>query len=209
MIPAAQTLKSLLAAYQSRPSPDTLQQVRSRYNQIIYFQSARMCRIKQDYLLMWNFLRRAKAVGGATEACLVECERRFLLEVALQRLCRLIDDTGARTVTVMNTPLLLGLRKALQQALPGVEFVLHREKTPAPDKPAEVYLVEKLDPNGITFRVAHLLISIYDILANLRLTSWPLQIKMESEAIGFAIESPLAADASFSRLMGDYGIRKS
>jgi hypothetical protein len=32
---------------------------------------------------------------------------------------------------------------------------------------------------------------------------------MESEAIGFAIESPLAADASFSRLMGDYGIRKS
>ena len=96
-----------------------LEQLRTQFHRITYFQSARMCRILRDYPLMWHFLIRAKAVGGVSDGCLVQCEQMSLLDAILPRIPD-HGDAGAKTVHVKNTPLLLALAEQLQNMLPAV-----------------------------------------------------------------------------------------
>ena len=89
---------------------------------ILYFQSARMRRIQQDYLQMWRFFLRARAIGDVSDGCLADCERQFLLDATLKRIFQRISDFGVSSVQIDNTPFLLALKARLESMLPSVQF---------------------------------------------------------------------------------------
>ena len=181
-----------------------VEEVRQRYHQITYFQAARMCRMRQDYLLMWNFLMRAKAVGGATEGVLVQCERHFLLDAILQRICQIARDAAAQKIFVSNTPLLRAVRMPLQKMLPSVELLSDENLTRA-DEP-EVSLVEKFEPTVSSLQSSSVIISFHEILASMRLTRNAVQVAIKDDGIRFVVSYPHDFDPAFFLLMDDYGI---
>jgi hypothetical protein len=196
----------LETAFANVPEPlptGKLQQLREQYHRITYIQSARMCRIRRDFPLMWHFLLRAKSVGGVTENLLVQCERTFLLDVISQRLCRMIEDGGTKSVMVENTPLLLALKARLQELLPAVEFSAAGNNADA--AVSGVNLVEKFAPDKLAAGDSPTVIAFYDLLTALRLTRHAVEAITDGDAIKIAVSAPHGPDAGFALLMGEYG----
>ena len=195
-------------AFASMPEPlpgETLDRVRKEFNKIIYLQAARMCRMRQEYMLMWQFLMRAKVVGVA-EATLVECEEEFLLKVALRQLAQLFGDIGASKVCVENTPLMLALKSELQTIAPATEFLVGTGgMAEAAAGAAEVWLVERFDKAGPGAPAGPKIVAFYDVLDNMRLTGRSITAAAADGAIKLTASGPHEDTSAFGIFMSDWG----
>jgi hypothetical protein len=186
-----------------------LESVRTNFLKIIYLLSARMCRIKGDLGIMWHFLKRAKAVGGVDEVCLVRCEREFLVEIAMRRIIEIANNLNVRSVVVESTPLMGNVKTRLQQMALNFEWV----SLGSNDREirADLYLVETFNTSRVSKFNAKSAIAFVDIIDAMRLTNIPVSVSGHSVQLHIESTHPLMIASqnqispSYSTLMSDYG----
>lgn len=194
-------------------SPQVMEKIRRDFLQVTYLQSARMARIRNDPVLMWHFLRRAKAVGGVDEACLVRCERLLLIDVAVERLHRIIQDTGIELIVAEDTPLMEYLQFKLSRLAPDLEWALPEEATSRLDAALRLF-EEAPDSTGAT-EVAgpyRSKIAFWDVLQSLRLTDHPVSVTVHAGEAVIEFTSPAAEllkqfSKGFAIVMADYAAK--
>jgi glycosyltransferase involved in cell wall biosynthesis len=186
----------------------TLDKRRKDVLQILYLQSARMARIREDHELMWHFLRRAKAVGGVDEACLVQIERTFLVDLVMRRLQRLFRDLGITSVFAQDTPLLDAVRAQLQALQPGLAW-LPGGAGPQPGNEG-LRLFDAYDSGAAMQTAAGAVMAFRDVVDAARLTAHPIDLAVAHGRV--VVEFPAGPAAELARrpsdgyaiLMADY-----
>ncbi|MDZ4801535.1 MAG: glycosyltransferase family 2 protein [Bryobacteraceae bacterium] len=170
----------LMCSMAAQPATkETVEAIRRASLRVLYLQSARFARLKDKHALMWHFLRRAKAVGGVDEACLVQCERDFLLRVSVIRLTQIIADLGVRYVTWEDTPVLDEVWKHLTAALPTSISRVSADSLPAKDE--TLRLLKSFDSALAGGSDVKAVIAFFDVVETCRLTRYPIRIDIASD----------------------------
>ena len=156
--------------------PDTTEKIRIHTLQVLYYQAARMCRIKKDYTMLWLFLRRAKSVGVLFDDSLSKFEICYLIEAVLDRLVRVIADLEVSKIQFWNTPVMQGLIILLQKRMPNVMW--HSCDDPALLTDNINIMVEKYDDIQFPESSSNIVIAFMDVLVSLRLTSYPIEVTL-------------------------------
>lgn len=167
--------------------PGSTEMMRHKMLQIIYFQAARMAKLSEDYGLMWHFLRRLKAIGGASADCLVKCENAFLLQVVIERICIIVQELGATTVLFQDIPLLQKLTELIQPRMTNITWkgFTSLDQISMEHSAKQVYLLQTYDSNVITEAGLNNVISLIDLLGSLRLTFHQLGVNVDNNGITF------------------------
>jgi hypothetical protein len=185
-----------------------LDKLRKDVLQTLYLQSARMARIREDHELMWHFLRRAKAVGGVDEACLVQTEHTFLLDLVVRRLLRLFRDLGVTSVYAQDTPLLNAVRAQLQALQPGLAWL----PGGALQQPGNegMRLFDAYDSGAAMQTAAGAVMAFRDVVDAARLTAHPIDLTVAHGRVAVEFPSDPAAELArkpsegYAILMSDY-----
>lgn len=197
----------LMCSIAAKPAPPAIvEAVRLTFLRIIYLQSARMARIKGELPLMWHFLRRAKAVGGVDEACLVQCEREFLTTVGLLRLATVIGDLAPTHLAVEKSPMFDAVWERLRTMLSECPSVTRFAEGAPPDD--ALCLRKAFDADAA--RSGCTILTYFDTIETCRLTTYPIKMTVEGgePAMCFTSSEAVAllgkSSPGYKILMTDY-----
>jgi len=191
--------------------PQVTEKIRQDFLQVVYLQCARMARSRNDLALMWHFLRRSKAVGGVDEACLVRCERLLLIDIAAERLHRIVQDTGSQCLVADDTPLMECLQIKFSRLAPDLPWAFPDDGLA--DPASAIRLFEAMSgpasaaASATPYRAS---VAFADIVQSLRLTDHPIHVTALAGEAGIEFTSPAAAELlkqsskGFAIVMTDY-----
>jgi len=171
--------------------PETaVETMRQHMLKIVYFQAVRMANLDNDYILMWHFLRRLKAIRGIDDTCLTKCESQFLLKLTIDRIQRITGDTETKIIFYQNTPLLQKLTHYISNnckreniSLDLITFDSLEDISEHTESANKMMLLESYDKEFIHSANINNIISYTDLLMSFRLTSFPIGVNTNEGGI--------------------------
>lgn len=147
----------------------SLQATRQQLLQLLYLQAARMSVNREDFYLVWLFLRRLMAVEGATQDLLIKCEYHFSHDFLINRIATIVKDAELDTVHYIDTDITQSVVSSLAALLPQIGFVAFDAKPTG----EEVRLVICGDRSDVPETVSSVpLIAVNDLFEQVRLTQY-------------------------------------
>lgn len=186
---------------------DAMANARQRLLKLIYLQAARMSVHRKAPYLLWLFLRRLVAVGGATEDLLIQCEYHFSHDMVIDRIARVLGDSEIGQAYFLPSTTTQAVIAELSEQLPKFDFI-ECDSEPMSDE-RKFLICEDGALSGSYSPHIHLL-ALKDIFDQVRLTNRPCQLALLGKRVAVqyleqeAIDQLLAPSRAFQILCSPY-----
>ncbi|MDH3326110.1 MAG: glycosyltransferase [Gammaproteobacteria bacterium] len=188
--------------------PDSTETMRHRMLKIIYLQAARMARLSEDYVVMWHFINRLRAINEIDDEFLTKCEVVFLLQLTINRVHRIAQDTGSNIINYEATPLINKLVEIMKPTVNNIIFKPFNSDHVSIE--GQLYLLQSYDNEFISKYRLKNVIAFTDLLKSFRLTNHPIGINTDTSGIKIYFTDKTGTDilntqsVSFDRLNSKY-----
>jgi glycosyltransferase involved in cell wall biosynthesis len=183
-----------------------LAKARQRLLNTLYFQAARMSIARHQPYLLWFFLRRLAGIGALGEDVAVLCEHHFSHDMLMERIRRQAQDAQYKHVWVVHGSISSTLARQI-----GVEVSVVEGPQEARQLCAAADFVWLDDwPPGWADAAPPRVITLMDVLLQIRLTRLPCQVAMAEDRLQLNFIQPdvrsvlLQPNRSFQILCAPY-----